>query len=115
MDLEVTVHRIGGVDGYPRKFGPQPVPVTLTSVDRVCIDGALTMSVFVRLEFSGWTVAGEGWLGCTLRLEDMNGLPLGTRPAMVYDGVSDVPTHTLFHPRYPDAGAFVVALRKVYL
>lgn len=115
MDLEVTVHRIGGVDGYPRKFGPEVVPVSLTAVERPRVDGALSLQQCVFLEFAGWTPAGEGWLGCTVRLDDMNGHSLGTRPAMVYDGASDVPTHTLFHPRHPDAGAFVVALRKVHL
>jgi hypothetical protein len=112
MDLEVTVHRIGGVDGYERKFGPQVVQVAHSEVESVCVYAAMNSNLWVRLEFAGWTPAGDGWVACALQLEEMNGYPLGRRPAMVYDGPCDIPMHAMFQPRHPDTGAFVVALRR---
>lgn len=112
MDLEVTIHRFGGEDGAPRQWGPRTIPVALSAIQRSEVIST-SANNWLHIQFSDWFQVNDEWLSLRLDLTDMNGWLIGSRPAMLFDRPYDIPTHTHFQARHPDAGAFVVALRKV--
>lgn len=113
MNVEITVRRIGGLDNYPRRFGPVIVPTTLSGRDMWTLDSDVTASLHLRLTISDWGWVSKEWLSCNLMLEDINGYILGRRPVEVYAKPYDMASHAHFSPRHPDAGAFSVGLRVV--
>lgn len=115
MRLEATVHRIGGADvpGVSRKYGPDVFELVKSATEYRDVIGADNAAHILRISFDLWAPAGENWLSCRIRLEDVNGYTLGLRPALVYSQPYDIPTYTTFQPRWPDAGVFSLGLRMI--
>lgn len=113
ITLEISAHRFGGADTYARDFGPTTAAVSETGVYSIELTAQTTASQYVRLTLSDWTRVDDEWQACVAHLEDVNGYPLGRRPVLVFDRPYDIPTHTNFGSRHPDAGAFVLGFRKV--
>lgn len=111
--LEVAIYRVGGKDGYPRQFGPMTVPVSTTGIDSFCLDACSSEHCYMRVQFSNWGRTDDEWLSCHVSLGDMNGYHIGRRPAEIFDRFYDFASQVHFSPHHPDAGAFVVSLRKV--
>lgn len=113
MLLETTLHRIGGEPGFPRHFGPWAHELSTSAIeyrDVSAVDGRFWM----RLTFDDWAPVDEEWLSCRIRLEDMSGCAIGTRPALVYCEPYDVPTYATFQPRGPwPIGTFSLGLRML--
>lgn len=112
IKLEISAHRFGGRDGYPRDFGPTNATVSETGVYTLDLTAQETSALYIRLTLSDWTPVNEEWRSCMAQLEDINGYPLGRRSVMVFDRPYDIPTHTHFGSRHVDAGAFVLSFRK---
>lgn len=115
MLLEATVHRIGGSpehDGAERKFGPTSFQTTETAVERWDIPG--TDSRWgMNVLFQSWVPVDDDWISCRVTLTDYCGSFYGTRPALVFRRPYDVPTYTLFQPRWTEGGVYSLGLRVV--
>jgi hypothetical protein len=115
MLLEATVHRIGGVPKYDdaeRKFGPQSFPVTLSAIESCDVPGAdARWGMQVRL--GSWVPVDDDWISCQVTLTDYSGQFFGTRPALVFRRPYDVPTYTLFQPRWDETGVYSLGLRML--
>lgn len=112
IDLNLTVHRIGGDPVYPdRNWGsPNHVrTVSTAGLYTLSVDSTLSASRWLQVHLSDWTQVEEDWLGAHLLLTDVNGYPLGKRPVLVYTRPYDVFTYAQIH--HPEAGLFSVALR----
>ena len=112
--LEIKAHRFGGLSNYPRVFSASvELPFGLDGLSMFELTAETTASQWLRIRLDQWTHVTDEWLGCRAYLEDINGCPLGHRPVLVFDQPYDIPTHTNFGVRHPDAGAFVVAFRRL--
>lgn len=115
MLLEATVHRIGGdpqYDDAERKFGPQSLQITTSAVESWDITGTDTRWG-MQVRFDSWAPVDEEWMSCRVTLTDYSGQFFGTRPALVFRRPYDIPTYTLFLPRWADAGVYSLGLRMV--
>lgn len=112
VPLEIGVRILGETpSGYPKEWGPVHMPAALDGRTDVCITAAHTSMIWLRLHLDEWAQLDDGWLGVRARLEDVNLMPFGTRPALVYDRPHDVPTVTNFH-HSPSGLLFAVTMRR---
>jgi hypothetical protein len=115
MLLEATVHRIGGhpqYDDAPRKFGPVSFETTTKGVDSREIPSASSRD-WMRIGFGLWVPVDDDWISCQVQLSLIDGQPVGARPALLFRRPYDVPTYTLFQPRWADLGVFSLGLRSL--
>lgn len=76
------------------------------------INSRETSAHWVRVHFGRWTLVRAGLLSAQMRLEDVNGYPLGNpRPVLVSTLPYDVPLYSNHIPGDPDYGVFSVGLR----
>ena len=115
MLLEVTLHRIGGdpqYDDAERKFGPRTFPTTESAIEIWDVPGTdERWGIQVRLD--SWVPVDDDWMSCRVSLIDYSGQFLGTRPAVVFRRPYDVPTYTLFQPKWAEGGVYSLGLRMV--
>jgi hypothetical protein len=97
---------------YPQLWGPVRVQFHENATyQSVVIDAVSTASLYLRAEFADWTPLDAGWSSAQVRLEDVNGWAIGTRPALIYQRPYDVPTFTSFYvPK--DQGVFSLSIRR---
>lgn len=110
--LETTVHRIGGANTMPRHWGPWMHNLNPNGPASESISSRETSAHWVRVHFDRWTLVRPALLSAQLRLEDVNGMPLGfPRAVLVSTLPSDVPLYTNHIPADVDYGVFSVGLR----
>lgn len=115
MLLEATLHRIGGdpqYDAADRKFGPRSFEPTVTAVESWDLVGA-DSRWGMTLRFDSWVPVDDDWTSCRVTLTDYSGQFYGTRPALVFRRPYDVPTYTLFQPRWAEGGVYSLGLRML--
>ncbi len=114
MILDISVRRIGGMDG-PRVFTGSRggSPTSLNCVEVINLDSSSDARYSLQLQLEGWTDTGIGdFLGCSAGLSDVTGRLIGRRPAYLYRKPYDHPTFTSFE-QLDNTGLWVLAMRVV--
>jgi hypothetical protein len=115
VNLEINVHRIGGVYG-PRHWRREYFsvnPHSIHSTEVVALDNVQDARLWIHVELSAWTeTVIPDFLACRAKLLDINGQSIGLRPAYVYSKPHDIPTYTSFDSA-PKDGLYVLSMRVV--
>lgn len=114
VPLEVSLTRTGGSPQWHRTYQTRThlVPAGAGAYVSHEIDSAATASVYLRFTLRDLVPISDDWVGLVAGLEDMNGWPIGQRPAMFYRHPHDTPTYTNFlRTDVPELGSFALGLR----
>lgn len=111
--LQVTAHRIGGVERAERSWGPKAEtmhqhPGTWYSMH---LDGRSFPADSIRVDFRGWTLARPGLLSTEMAVLSWDGCPIGPpRPVLLSLLPSDVPLYSTHIATDADRGVYSVGL-----
>ena len=112
MNVEINVHRIGGVSG-PRLWRHEFCQVSTQGPNQFSLDANSSPALWMHVRLDSWTPAGlVDFLTCRAQLIGINGENLGVRTAYPYSKPHDIPTYTSYE-RIPDQGLYVLSRRVV--
>lgn len=115
ITLEISAHRIGGVDQLERVFQPryETMNAGRGMASFVTLHARNRPSEQLRVIFYGWTVVRDGLMSSECRLEDVDGVSLGFgRPVLASMLPCDVPLYSAHIAADPRHGVISLGLRS---
>lgn len=110
--IEISAHRIGGVESAPREFGPwimNAVPGSEQWENLPAVGYGTNWHL--RVQLGRWVPVRPGLVSATALLSDVNGMPLSRpRAVLVSTLPCDVPIYSAFIGQ-PDYGVISLGIR----